>query len=80
MFEGYFRFFSPSGSVIPGGPSTWHICDWEQRRIIAVTMDGEQEDADVAIGFLEKHIDSLDRDVCAIRLSSEGATKESSTQ
>ncbi|KAK4556606.1 hypothetical protein LTR86_006177 [Recurvomyces mirabilis] len=66
MLEGYFRYFSPSGLTIPGGPSTWHICDWEQRRIFAVTMDEEQEDAAVALTFLQQHIDDLSPTVCAV--------------
>lgn len=34
------RFFAPSGNLYPGGPSTWHIVDWDQRRFVSVTMDG----------------------------------------
>lgn len=57
---------------MPGGPSTWYILDWDQRRIIAVTMDEEQESEDVAIGHLKKHIDALGPDVYAIYLSQDG--------
>ena len=44
MIEDAFRFFAPGGTVFPGGPSTWDVLDWEQRRLIALTMDEEQEE------------------------------------
>ncbi|CAJ2510986.1 Uu.00g066110.m01.CDS01 [Anthostomella pinea] len=66
------RYFAPGGGIFPGGPSTWHILDWDQRRTIAVTMDEEQDSEDAAIGHLRKHIDALGPDVYAIHLSPEG--------
>lgn len=57
---------------MPGGPSTWHVLDWDQRRIIAVTIDDYDEEGDVAIEHLKKHIHALRNDVYAIRLSPDG--------
>lgn len=64
---------------MPGGPSTWYILHWDQRRIIAVTMDEEQESEDVAIGHLKKHIDALGPDVYAIYLSQDSELASVST-
>lgn len=39
------KYYDFSGDQpLPGGPSTWHITDWDQRRVISVTMDGLQDD------------------------------------
>ncbi|KAH9896183.1 hypothetical protein F4778DRAFT_257722 [Xylariomycetidae sp. FL2044] len=75
-----YRYFSPTGDIIPGGPSTWHILDWDQRRIIAVTMDEEQESEDIAIGHLKRHIDALGPDVYAVKLSQDGELISVSTK
>lgn len=72
MIEEEWRYFAPGGALTPGGPSTWNILDWDQRRIIAVTMDEEQESEEVAIEHLKKHIDALGPEVYAIHLSPEG--------
>ncbi|KAH8908970.1 hypothetical protein BR93DRAFT_950549 [Coniochaeta sp. PMI_546] len=72
MINEEWKYFAPGGALMPGGPSTWYILDWDQRRIIAVTMDEEQESEDVAIGHLKKHIDTLGPDVYAIYLSHNG--------
>lgn len=72
MIEDAWRYFAPGGALMPGGPSTWHILDWDQRRIIAVTMDEVQDSEDVAIEHLKKHIDALGPDVYAIHLSPNG--------
>ena len=48
MIDDDFRYFSIGGAIIPG-TSTWHIADWDQRRIISVTMDGKQDDESLAI-------------------------------
>ncbi|KAI9154792.1 N amino acid transport system protein [Paramyrothecium foliicola] len=72
MIEEKWRYFAPGGAITPGGPSTWHILDWDQRRIISVTMDEEQESEDLAIMHLKKHIDTLGPDVFAIHLLANG--------
>ncbi|UKZ57296.1 hypothetical protein TrVGV298_011149 [Trichoderma virens] len=72
MIEDEWRYFAPGGAITPGGPSTWYILDWDQRHIIAVTMDEEQESEDIAVQHLRKHIDTLGPDVYAVRLSQDG--------
>ena len=79
MIGDEWRYFATGGVIFPGGPSTWHVLDWDQRRIIAVTMDEEQESEDLAIRHLKKHIDTLGPDVYAIRLSQEGGLISVST-
>ena len=79
MIDEEWRYFAPGGALLPGGPSTWYIPDWDQRRIIAVTMDEEQESEDVAIRHLKEHIDDLGPDVYAIRLSQDGELVSVST-
>ncbi|KAI9163444.1 CBL-interacting serine/threonine-protein kinase 20 [Paramyrothecium foliicola] len=66
------RFFATSGNIYPGGPSTWHIMDWDQRRIVSVTMDEELEVADPAIEHLQKHVDSIAPDIFEIHVSPQG--------
>lgn len=79
MIDEEWRYFAPGGAHMPGGPSTWHILDWDQRRVIAVTMDEEQESEDVAIAHLKKHIDALGSDVYAISLLQDGGLVSLST-
>jgi hypothetical protein len=79
MIDEEWRYFAPGGALTPGGPSTWHILDWDQRRVIAVTMDEVQESEDVAVRHLRKHIDALGCDVYAISLSQDGELVSVST-
>lgn len=64
--------YAPSGAIYPGGPSIWHVIDWDQRRLISVMMDHEMESPDLAFDRLLKHIDHLPSDVYLIHLSPEG--------
>jgi hypothetical protein len=73
------RFFAFEGSIYPGGPSTWYITDWDQRRLISVTMDEELESADPAIEQLSKHVDDLEPGIFEIRVSSQGDLISTST-
>ncbi|CAJ0547464.1 Ff.00g042180.m01.CDS01 [Fusarium sp. VM40] len=73
------RFFALEGSIYPGGPSTWYVMDWDQRRLISVTMDEELESADPAIEQLSKHVDDLEPDVFELRVSSHGDLISTST-
>ncbi|KAF7552898.1 hypothetical protein G7046_g7260 [Stylonectria norvegica] len=79
MIEEAWRYFAPGGAITPGGPSTWHILDWDQRRIIGVTMDEEQESEDLAIEHLKKHIDNLAPGIFGIHVSQEGELLSVST-
>lgn len=73
------RFFALEGSIYPDGPSTWYIMDWDQRRLVSVTMDEELESADPAVEHLSKYIDDLEPDVFEIRVSSQGDLISTST-
>ncbi|KEY72987.1 hypothetical protein S7711_04655 [Stachybotrys chartarum IBT 7711] len=66
------RFFSLNGDIPVGGPSTWHITDWDQRRVISVIMDGEQDDEGLAIEHLGRHIDHITPSTYAIYVSPNG--------
>jgi hypothetical protein len=79
MIDEEYRFFAPGGDITPDGPSTWHILDWDQRRIISVTMDEEQDCEDEAIRHLRRHIDHLEPNIYAIHLSIEGNIMSVST-
>jgi hypothetical protein len=79
MIDEEWRYFAPGGALTPGGPSTWFILDWDQRHIIAVTMEEEQDSEDIAIEHLKKHIDGLGTDVYAIELSQDGELVSVST-
>lgn len=72
MIDEEWRYFAPGGSLIPRGPSTWYILDFDQRRIIAVTMDEAQDTEDIAIGHLRRHIDALPPDAYAVEFSLSG--------
>lgn len=72
MIEEEWRYFAPGGAITPGGPSTWFILDWDQRRVITVTMDEEQESEDLAVEYLKKHIATLGDDVYGIHVSQDG--------
>ncbi|KAI0411146.1 hypothetical protein F5X98DRAFT_381056 [Xylaria grammica] len=79
MIQEEWRYWASTGSITPGGPSKWHVVDWDQRRIITVTMDEEQDSADLAIEHLKKHIDTLGPDVYDIHLSPDGTLISTST-
>lgn len=72
------RFFATSGNLYPG-PSTWHVVDWDQRRLVSVTIDEELESEDPAIEQLQKHIDDVAPDVFEIRVSPQGDLLSTST-
>ena len=72
MIEDELKYYSLSGDIRVGGPSTWHITDWDQRRVISVTMDGEQEDEDLAIEILSRHSNQIPANVYRIYVSSAG--------
>ncbi|KAL7898868.1 hypothetical protein HDV63DRAFT_176339 [Trichoderma sp. SZMC 28014] len=80
MIDDEWQYFVPSGAITPGGPSEWHILDWDQRRIIAVTMDEEQDSDEAAVKNLKKHIDALGPDVYGIHVSQDGELISVSTK
>lgn len=66
------KFFSLSGDIPVGGPSTWHVVDWDQRRVVSVTMDGEQDDESLAIEHFSRYSSQLCPDVYRIHVSDTG--------
>lgn len=72
MINPDWRFWSPSGEISNGGPSKWYIFDTDQRRMIVVTMDDEQDEEDLAIQHLRQHVDDLGPDVFEIHVSVDG--------
>ncbi|KXH26780.1 hypothetical protein CSAL01_00326 [Colletotrichum salicis] len=79
MIDPEFGYWAPGGAIFPRVPSTWYILSIDQRRIIAVTMDGKQESEDLAVEILKKHIDTLPDDVYAIKVSPDGNLTSMST-
>lgn len=59
MIDDDCRYFSLTGHIRIGGPSTWHVIDWDQRRVISVTMAEEQDTEDLAIQYLSRCIDQV---------------------
>lgn len=80
MIDEEYRFFTPDGAIIPGGPSTWRVLDGEQRRTIFVTMDEEQDEDAAAIQHLSKHIATLDPSVRHVQFSLDGTLLHTSTK
>lgn len=67
------KYYDFSGDQpLPSGPSTWYITDWDQRRVISVTMDGLQDDADNAIQHLRRHSSQLPLGTYRIYVSQTG--------
>lgn len=69
------RLWAGSGNLRVGGPYTWHITDFDQRRHFSVTycppapiedVEGTEE---ICLAKLREHIDDLDTDVLGIRFS-----------
>lgn len=79
MIENDSKYFSLSGDILVGGPSTWHVTDWDQRRVISVTMDGEHDDESLAIEHLSRHSSKLPTSVYRIHVSPLGNIISTST-
>ncbi|ODA77750.1 hypothetical protein RJ55_06352 [Drechmeria coniospora] len=66
------RLWSGSGVLLTGGPYTWHVTDFDQRRHFSVTYDPPtpvqdvEETEEICMAQLRKHIDSLEDDVYGI--------------
>src|SRR5689334_2226823 len=79
MIDDEERFSSFSGTIEIGGPSTWHIIDWDRRRLISVTMDAEQDSEDVAIEHLRHLANQIPSNVHRVKLSPDGELVASCT-
>lgn len=66
------KYFCLSGDIPVGGPSTWHVIDWDQRRVVSVTMDGEQDDESMAIAHFSRYSSQLSPDIYRIYVSHTG--------
>ncbi|KAI0534519.1 hypothetical protein GGR58DRAFT_482493 [Xylaria digitata] len=72
MIDDDSKYFSLSGDIPVGGPSTWHITDWDQRRVVSVTMDGEQDDEGIVIEQFSRYSSQLPLNVYRIHVSDTG--------
>lgn len=71
------RLWAGSGNLLRGGPYTWYITDFDQRRHFSVTYcnpapiaDEDLEGTeDICLAQLRRHIDDLGADVLGIRLA-----------
>ncbi|UNI23988.1 hypothetical protein JDV02_009771 [Purpureocillium takamizusanense] len=72
MIDDDSKYFCSSGDIPVGGPSTWHIIDWDQRRVVSVTMDGEQDDESIAIEHFSRYSSQLSPDIYRIHVSHTG--------
>jgi serine/threonine protein kinase len=66
------KYFCLSGDIRIGGPSTWHVVDWDQRRVVSVTMDGEQDDDDLAIQHYRRLSNQISPDTYRVYVSESG--------
>jgi len=73
------RFNAYTSESFPGGPTTWHTIDWDQRRYISTSIpeevdmsDGGEEVEERVIQALAKLVDQLDADVNLVNLSIDG--------
>lgn len=72
MIDDDSKYFCLSGDIPVGGPSTWHVVNWDQRRVVSVTMDGEQDDDSLAIEHFSRHCEQLSPEVYRIYVSHTG--------
>jgi hypothetical protein len=73
------KYWSPSGAITPGGPSIWHVIVHDQRRLISVKMDEEQDSEDTALAYLKKSIKKIPFDAVQAYFSPEGKLISTST-
>ncbi|KAK2592912.1 hypothetical protein QQS21_009380 [Conoideocrella luteorostrata] len=87
MISPDYRLWAGEGSLLRGGPYTWYITDFDQRRHFSVTYcnpapipDEDLEGTeDICLAQLRKHIDDLGTDALGIRFSDPGGPISIST-
>ena len=72
MIEDGFEYYCLSGDIFAGGPSTWHVIDQDRRRVVPVTMDGEQDGDSLATEHFSRHSSQLSSDMYRIHVSHTG--------
>lgn len=50
MSEDADKLFAFGGAITPGGPSRWHVLDFDQRRTVVVIMNEEVTEDEIAEG------------------------------
>ncbi|KAI9833445.1 MAG: hypothetical protein M1819_003603 [Sarea resinae] len=80
MIPPEWRIWVESGALFPGGPHTWHVIDWDQRRWFAVTGSEQAlPDEDEATNVMQKLIDSLGPEVSSFEISDDGTILSTSS-
>ena len=75
MIDPRSRLWAGSGNLLNGGPYTWHVTDFDQRRTFAVTyapptpVEDTETTEDICINKLRKHVNQLGDGVFGIRFS-----------
>jgi hypothetical protein len=73
MIDRESKSFALSGDIPVGGPTTWHIVDWDQRRVVSMAMNGEQDEESLAIEqHFSCHSDQLSHAVYRVYISYNG--------
>lgn len=69
------RLWAGGGSLLIGGPYTWYVTDFDQRRHYSVTynppepVQDSEETEEICVEKLRQHVDQLGPDVLGIRFS-----------
>ncbi|KAI1461297.1 hypothetical protein F4805DRAFT_413543 [Annulohypoxylon moriforme] len=79
MIDEDYKYHCLGGALCPNGPSTWYVTDWDQRRTVSVTMDGEVEDDNIAIEHFRLHGNQLSPGIYEINVSNTGEIISTST-
>lgn len=66
------RYFCLGGHISCGGPTTWEVNDWDRRRVISVSMDGEHEDDVPFLKHYSHHSDQITPGIYRIHVSPAG--------
>lgn len=79
------RFWAGSGNLLVGGPYTWYITDFDQRRFFAVTYDppvaveNDEETEEICLQQLRNNVDDLGEGVVGISFATPNGPITTST-